>query len=88
MTMDLLSKKAERDEVSRQCNGRVLLEGLEKNLRNAQTRRVSESEALEKNSLQRALAYYVNEWSWEKFAHKFLAYEVAEAHKEISSLKQ
>jgi hypothetical protein len=86
VTMDLFSKKAESEEALRKCDEtKVLLEELRKNLRKAKSRQairnLRESEALENDSLLRALAYYIKEWTREKNARAVLAYELGEANK-------
>lgn len=92
VTMDLMSKVAERDAVSRVCDEKkVQLEDLSKGIAKAQTRQtirnLRESEALEKVSLLRALAYYVKQWTWEKNARAILAYELAKANKSLYFIK-
>jgi hypothetical protein len=85
VTNNLSMVKAERDAISREC------EELRKNLREAKSRQtirnLRESEALEKDSLLRALAYYIKQWTWEKNARAVLAYELAEANKSLYFIK-
>jgi hypothetical protein len=87
-----MSKRAERDAVSGECDKkRAQLEDLSKSIAKAQTRQtirnLRETEAFEKVSLMRALAYYIKQWTWEKNARAVLAYELAEANKSLSQSK-
>ena len=92
LTIDLMSKKAERDAVSRECDQKkIQLEDLNRSIAKAQTRQTIRnfrvSEGFEKVSLLRALAYYIKQWTWEKNARAVLAYELAEANKSLYFIK-
>lgn len=87
-----MSKKAERDAVSRECNQKkIQLEDLNKGIAKVQTRQTIRnfrvSEGFEKVSLLRALAYCIKQWTWEKNARAVLAYELAEANKSLYFVK-
>jgi hypothetical protein len=89
VTMDLMSKTAERDAVSREYDyKKVQLEDLNKNIAKTQTiKGMQFIDALEKEkekeTLVRKLNYAISQWLWERFCRNFLADELVKANKKI-----
>jgi transcriptional regulator with XRE-family HTH domain len=87
VTMDLMSKTAKRDAVSREYDDKkVQLEDLNKNIANTQTiKGMQYIDALEKEkeNLVRNRDYAISQWLWERFCRNLLADELAKANKKI-----
>jgi hypothetical protein len=87
VTMDLRSKAAERDAVSRECDDKkVQLEDLNKSIANTQTiKGMQFIDALEKEkeNLVRNLDYVITQLSWERCCRNLLADELVKANKKI-----
>lgn len=90
VTMDLSSKKADREQALRECyETKALLDELKR--KKVQTSKeltnLQEIKALGEDTLIRFLAYYISQWSWEKTARAVLAHELAEANKSLYFVK-
>jgi hypothetical protein len=87
VTMDLMSKTAERDSVSRECDEKkVQLEDLNKSIAKTQTTKEMQfKDALEKEKekLARFLGYVISQLRWERFCRNLLAHELGEANKKL-----
>jgi hypothetical protein len=87
VTMDLSSKMAERDVVSREWDDKkVQLEDLNKSIANTQTiKGMQFIDVLEKEkeNLVRNLSYVISQLSWERFCRNLLADELGKAYKRI-----
>lgn len=87
VTMDLMSKTAERDAVSREYDDKkVQLEDLNKNITKTQTiKGMQFIDALkkEKETLVRKLNYAISQWLWERFCRNFLADELGNANQKM-----
>jgi hypothetical protein len=87
LDIDLMSKKAERDAVSRECDAKkIQLEDLNKSIANIRTIKCMQFiDALEKEKENLAwnLKYVISQWSWERFCRNLLADELGKAYKKI-----
>lgn len=86
VTIDLFSKKAEREQALRECDEtKALLYELKR--KKVQTSKeltnLQEIKALGEDTLIRSLSYYIGQWLWEKTAREILANELGEAHKSL-----
>ena len=84
-TIDLMSKKAERDAVSRECDQKkIQLEDLRKSIAKTQTIKCMQFyDALRWDNQTRFLKYAISQWSWESFCRKCIAEELGEANKKL-----
>jgi chromosome segregation ATPase len=90
VTIDLSSKKAEREQTLRECDEKkALLDELKRKIVQAskELTNLQEIKALGEDTLIRSLAYYITQWSWEKTAREILAHELGEAHKSLYFIK-
>ena len=90
VTIDVSSKKAEREQALRECDEtKALLYELkrEKVQTSKELTKLQEIKALGEDTLIRSLSYYIGQWLWEKTAREILAHELAEANKSLYFIK-
>jgi hypothetical protein len=87
LNIDLMSKRAERDAVSRECDAKkIQLEDLNKSIANIQTikcMQIIDALEKEKENLAWNLKYVISQWLWEKCCRNLLADELGKAHKKL-----
>lgn len=85
VTIEIVSRKAERDSVSRECDEKkIQLEDLSKSIAKTQTIKYMQFEdALRWDNQTRFLEYAISQWSWESFCRNLLAEELGEANKKL-----
>jgi hypothetical protein len=85
VTVDLMSKTAERDAVSRECDEKkAQLEELSKSIAKTQTiNGMQFKDVLRMDTQARALEYAILQWSWERFCRNRLAGELGKANKKL-----
>jgi hypothetical protein len=85
VTIDLMSRKAERDAVSRECyEKKIQLEDLKKSVAKTQSIKCMQFEdSLRWDNQTRFLKYAISQWSWESFCRNLLAEELGEANKKL-----
>lgn len=85
MTIDLSSKKAEREQALRECDETKALHDelvRERVQTSKELTNLQEIKALGEDTL-RSLAYVNNQWSWERTCRGILAHELGEANKSL-----
>jgi hypothetical protein len=85
VTIDPMSKTAEKDAVSRECDEKkAQLEDLRKSIAKTQTINGKQfKDVLRMDTQARALEYAISQWSWERYCRNRLADELGEANKKL-----
>ena len=90
VTIDLMSKRAEREQALKECDEtKALLNELKRKKvhTSEELRNLQEIKALGEDTLIRSLAYVFSQWSWEKTCRGILAHELGEANKSLYFIK-